>query len=129
MSAARLRARKSLDEVSLATRVPVALLEAIERDAWEILPAMAYARGFVRAYAEAVTLDPQVPLSLLAAELARREGEVEAARVVGERRVRFDRLRFRIAYGAAIAVLIICTYWEGLIMAIPKYFGYKPFVP
>ena len=28
---------------------------------------------------------------------------------------------------ASIAVLMICTYWEGLIMAIPKYFGYKPF--
>jgi len=30
---------------------------------------------------------------------------------------------------ASIAVLIICTYWEGLIMAIPKYFGYKALTP
>ncbi len=30
---------------------------------------------------------------------------------------------------ASIAVLIICTYWEGLIMAIPKLFGYKPLIP
>jgi C4-dicarboxylate transporter DctM subunit len=30
---------------------------------------------------------------------------------------------------ASIAVLIICTYWEGLIMALPKYFGYKALVP
>jgi C4-dicarboxylate transporter DctM subunit len=30
---------------------------------------------------------------------------------------------------ASIAVLIICTYWEGLIMAIPKFFGYKAFIP
>ncbi|MFZ7112529.1 MAG: TRAP transporter large permease [Desulfatiglandales bacterium] len=29
----------------------------------------------------------------------------------------------------SIAVLIICTYWEGLIMAIPRYFGYVPMVP
>jgi C4-dicarboxylate transporter DctM subunit len=27
---------------------------------------------------------------------------------------------------ASIAVLLICTYWEGLIMAIPSYFGYTP---
>jgi len=27
---------------------------------------------------------------------------------------------------ASVAVLLICTYWEGLIMAIPTYFGYKP---
>ncbi len=30
---------------------------------------------------------------------------------------------------ASIAVLIICTYWEGLIMAIPKFFGYKALSP
>ncbi|MBN1105357.1 MAG: TRAP transporter large permease [Deltaproteobacteria bacterium] len=30
---------------------------------------------------------------------------------------------------ASIAVLLICTYWEGLIMAVPKYFGYKPLIP
>jgi C4-dicarboxylate transporter DctM subunit len=30
---------------------------------------------------------------------------------------------------ASIAVLIICTYWEGLIMAVPKYFGYKGLFP
>lgn len=27
---------------------------------------------------------------------------------------------------ASIVVLLICTYWESLIMAIPIYFGYKP---
>jgi C4-dicarboxylate transporter DctM subunit len=30
---------------------------------------------------------------------------------------------------ASIAVLIICTYWEGLVMAIPKFFGYKTLIP
>ncbi|MBN2059939.1 MAG: TRAP transporter large permease [Deltaproteobacteria bacterium] len=27
---------------------------------------------------------------------------------------------------ASVAVLLICTYWEGLVMAIPKMFGYIP---
>ena len=26
---------------------------------------------------------------------------------------------------ASVAVLLICTYWEGLILAIPRYFGYQ----
>ena len=30
---------------------------------------------------------------------------------------------------ASIAVLMICTYWEGLVMAVPRYFGYKGLVP
>jgi hypothetical protein len=29
---------------------------------------------------------------------------------------------------ASIAVLVIATYWESLIMFIPKYFGYVPLV-
>jgi C4-dicarboxylate transporter DctM subunit len=30
---------------------------------------------------------------------------------------------------ASIAVLLICTYWADLVMAIPKYFGYKAVFP
>jgi C4-dicarboxylate transporter DctM subunit len=30
---------------------------------------------------------------------------------------------------ASIAVLMICTYWEGLVMAVPRYFGYKGLAP
>ena len=30
---------------------------------------------------------------------------------------------------ASIAVLMICTYWESLVMAVPRYFGYKGLVP
>jgi C4-dicarboxylate transporter DctM subunit len=30
---------------------------------------------------------------------------------------------------ASIAVLLICTYWEGLVMVIPKMFGYNPLSP
>ena len=29
----------------------------------------------------------------------------------------------------SIAVLLICTYWADLVMAIPKYFGYKAVFP
>ena len=30
---------------------------------------------------------------------------------------------------ASIAVLLICTYWEGLVMAVPRFFGYKGLAP
>jgi hypothetical protein len=30
---------------------------------------------------------------------------------------------------AAVAVLLLCTYWEALVMAVPKYFGYKAVIP
>jgi len=30
---------------------------------------------------------------------------------------------------ASIAVLMICTYWENLVMAVPRYFGYRGLIP
>jgi cytoskeleton protein RodZ len=46
-----------LGEVEAATKIRRRFLNAIENEAWEVLPAPAYAAGFVRAYAEYLGLD------------------------------------------------------------------------
>jgi len=48
----------SLDEVSVRTRVPKRLLEAIETGDHAMLPAPTYSAGFVKVYAQVVGLDP-----------------------------------------------------------------------
>jgi len=48
----------SLDEVSVRTRVPKRLLEAIETGDHAMLPAPTYSAGFVKVYAQTVGLDP-----------------------------------------------------------------------
>jgi cytoskeletal protein RodZ len=48
--------RMSLHEVSRVTRIPLASLEAIEADRYDDLPGEVFARGFLRAYAQAVGL-------------------------------------------------------------------------
>jgi transcriptional regulator with XRE-family HTH domain len=48
----------SLDEVSVRTRVPKRLLEAIETGDHATLPAPTYSAGFVKVYAQTVGLDP-----------------------------------------------------------------------
>jgi hypothetical protein len=53
-----------LDEVERATCVRAQLLRAIEEDRLDALPAEAYARGFVRAYAEQLSLDPDAMVDL-----------------------------------------------------------------
>jgi len=58
----------SLEDVAVSTKVPRASLDALENDALTLLPAPVFVRGFVRAYAETVGLDPddmvrQLPLS------------------------------------------------------------------
>src|ERR1043165_3330850 len=47
----------SLDDVANRTRIPIRHLQNIEREDWDALPAVTYAIGFVRNYANAVGLD------------------------------------------------------------------------
>lgn len=55
----------TLEDVARATRIPLTSLQRVEEDALDELPAPVYARGFVRAYAKTVGLDPAEAMSLL----------------------------------------------------------------
>ena len=46
----------SVEEVSRATRIPVASLERLENDHFDDLPGEVFVRGFLRAYARSVAL-------------------------------------------------------------------------
>jgi len=47
----------SLDDIASRTRIPIRHLQHIESEDWEALPAVTYAIGFTRNYANAVGLD------------------------------------------------------------------------
>lgn len=48
----------SLDEISVLTRIRVKYLAAIEADNFDVLPSSVQQKGFIRAYASALALDP-----------------------------------------------------------------------
>src|SRR5688572_16260182 len=54
LSTARQRRGLTLDDISRTTKIPVSLLEAIERDDVARLPQVFFLRAFVRAYAHEV---------------------------------------------------------------------------
>jgi cytoskeletal protein RodZ len=54
----RERRGMSVVELSRVTRIPRASLEAIETDRFDELPGEVFARGFLKAYAQAVSLVP-----------------------------------------------------------------------
>jgi cytoskeletal protein RodZ len=60
----------SLDDIANRTRIPIRHLQHIESEEWDALPAVTYAIGFTRNYANAVGLDG----AELAAELRERIG-------------------------------------------------------
>ena len=64
---ARERLGLSLRDVADRTRIRLAILEAIENDDVDRLPPPIFTRGFVKAYAREVGLDPQAAAALYAA--------------------------------------------------------------
>jgi len=54
----RLRQGFTLDDIAQRTRISSRSLEAIEANAFDRLPGIVFARGFVRVYAIDLNLDP-----------------------------------------------------------------------
>jgi cytoskeleton protein RodZ len=53
----------TLDEISKQTKVHTRFLEAIEQDDLSVLPAKAFAKGFLRSYARVIGLDEDQVIS------------------------------------------------------------------
>jgi cytoskeleton protein RodZ len=49
----------SLEQIANETRISTRFLEAIERDDFQVLPGGIFSRGFVRAFAEVLGMDPE----------------------------------------------------------------------
>jgi transcriptional regulator with XRE-family HTH domain len=112
----------ALDEVARATRISRRYLEALERSDLAALPGGAFNTGYIRTYAQHLSIDPQPLLEAYRAEERRRgqAGDVlpELARLVDERAQRTKRgarfsARGKGAAGAALAVLLLLSaaFW------------------
>lgn len=58
----------SLEQVSKKTKIRVKYLQLIDKNDWDALPGIAYARGFIKSYAEVVGLVPEKTLALFRRE-------------------------------------------------------------
>lgn len=100
---ARLRLGLSLTDAQRATKIRARYLEALEQERFRMLPDAVYARGFLRAYAELLDLDPEPLLAELAASLAELEPPPPPP-PPARRRVAVSRRA--VALGGAIAALL-----------------------
>src|SRR5262245_66295224 len=60
----------SLEEISAATKISIRLLTALESSDVSRLPAPVYSRGFIRAYARYLGLDPEEMINAYLADVA-----------------------------------------------------------
>jgi cytoskeleton protein RodZ len=97
-------ARKiSLDEISRATKIRRAILEAIERDQGEVLLPEAVVKGFIRTYARHIGLDPKEVM----ATYVERQKEDEAPEKEGPLPGGKRKIPAKYVFAGGICVLII----------------------
>jgi cytoskeletal protein RodZ len=59
LQAARLGAGRQLDSIAEETKIPILILDALEHDDFDAIPAGVYRRSFLRQYAQALGLDDE----------------------------------------------------------------------
>jgi cytoskeleton protein RodZ len=99
----------SLEEISQATKISMRLLRALEESDLKRLPAPTFTRGFIRAYAKHLGIDPEEKVNAYLADLAAEPKEAPAAKKARPRS-RFWRGRRSTAgtiVGVATAVLVL----------------------
>ncbi len=55
---------KSLEEISLSTKIAITNLQFLEQDRYELLPPRVFVKGFIRSYVEELGLNPEEALRL-----------------------------------------------------------------
>ncbi|WP_128374969.1 helix-turn-helix domain-containing protein [Streptomyces cavernae] len=105
---ARIAAGLTVDDVSTATRVRIAIVQAIEQDNFAACGGDVYARGHIRTLARAVHLDPASLLEQFAEEHGGRPAPTPAAPLFEAERIRPERRgpNWTAAMVAAIVVVV-----------------------
>ncbi len=65
----------TLQEIAAATKVNLRFLQALERDDFDVLPGGLFTRGFIRAYATHVGLDPEATVNAYLYEIGQAQTE------------------------------------------------------
>src|SRR5262249_51281170 len=97
----------SLDQIAADTRISSRFLVAIESEEFHLLPGGIFNRGFVRAYAERVGLDPDQAVADYERLAEVREPAVEAISTPDPQPTKRERNLYPIALGALALVIII----------------------
>ena len=110
----------SLRQIASSTRIPVAALEALERNDVSRLPAGVFSRGFVRSYAAEVGLDPDTVLNEF---VDRFHGEASATEhgSAPEGELAFERHKQHAARVFIVAVLLMLVISAVVVYVLLQY--------
>jgi cytoskeletal protein RodZ len=108
----------SLREIAEATKINLRYLDALERDDFRHLPGGVFNKGFVRAYAQFIGIDPETMVTAYLEEDGRQQARASrtggAPPVVPEIEVPPRSLGVRLWFAALLVVLILVLLAAGL---------------
>lgn len=102
---ARLQRGLTLEQVAYETRIRTRYLEALEDERFDDLPGEAYAKGFLRTYADFIGLDGPQMLARYRARFPRRAEPAVSPRPQPP----YEPKRFLAAVGAALALVLLAV--------------------
>ena len=113
---ARVRQGLGYPELELATKIRAKYLRALEEEDFDVLPSEAYARGFLRSYAEQLGLDGQLYVDEFGSRFGpalREEQPYRQPRVQVRRAVERRAVALALAGIAAVVVLVFVAWRFG----------------
>ena len=108
----RLLREVSLESIASATKISVRHLEALERGDYQRLPAPVFTRGFIRAYAGFLGLDPDEMVNAYLSEIGVSPRVPDAGPAHRTARAPSTRLLVLAAVAAAVAILVAAGVWR-----------------
>lgn len=110
----RLAQGRTIHDIERITKIPTRYLTAIEEQRWNYLPAYVYTSGFVRSYANALQLDPDMLLAMYKRELPLEEPAPVAPPVPQPKRLTLDQRTITILGLVLIAVVLLAVSVIGM---------------
>lgn len=115
LQTSRLKTGLSISDVSRLTRITADCLTALEADDYAGLPPRAYVKSFIRNYARAVGINPDVGINLYLADLNRKDREARRRR---KRQANLSVLRnILLVIGLTTSFLLLIRYTD--ILSLP----------
>lgn len=110
----------TLREISDASKISLRYLQALEDERFDLLPAMVFAKGFLRQYARYVGLDQDEVVNRF---LVAYQGEAEDEEDEEEERPPEPRLAFEGTWKYVILIVALAAVLLGLVFLIPHLLG------
>jgi len=121
LRAARRTHKRSIEQIARATKISPAVLRALENNAFDRVPGGLFTRGFLRAYAREVSLDPEALVERYRTEFEGASAQPqEAARAAAQHEIDVDELQPATGESSPGQIIQICV----IVIVVAAYFAW-----